>query len=371
MKKFRVVDEGDEMKEWQELLNYINEYVYMDEEEEIVIRYSAKAADAQRAYDNGLRFAGEGDHAKWMYDIALDCVRRMSLEDRGYIMKHLHTTEYHFGYAMGIRNKYIHPSKKHDYFEADGVSSSVMRRIFSLVSPIYDYRNERCVSFFDRHDVTQLIELYGDLYPQIINEFIAEVTSGRADSSELDDGDRFKQILRKELGQDEFIRIFKEAYIYFNEHEKQNKRDDWYWNTNFPGVKAILFPLEAKQIRALNQFNYFWHVESGAAKSIADCRKFIDENLGLRDDYADFMARCGWEVCSPYYNGTWGKLPLYSLDLNFSLKWKLEQQDIKTIGDLTQKAPEELLEIRDVTNDDVRMIQNSLAVWKEERNLLE
>lgn len=359
------------MKEWQELLDYINEYVYMEEEEAVVIRYSAKAVEAQRVYDNGLRFAGEGEHSKWMYDIALDCVRRMSLEDREYVAKHLYTTEYHMGYAMGIRNKYIHPSKKHDYFEADGVSSSVMRRIFSLVSSIYDYRNERCVRFFDSHDVNRLIEMYGDSYSQIIHEFIDGVMSGKPDNSGIDDRIRFKQILREELGRDEFVRIFKEAYIYFNEYEKQNKRDDWYWNTNFPGVKAILFPLEAKQIRALNQFNYFWYVESGAAKSITDCRKFIDENLGLRDDYADFMARCGWEACSPYYNGTWGKLPLYSLDLNFSLEWKLEQKDIKTIGDLSGKTQEELLEIRDVTSEDIMTICNALARWKEERNIME
>lgn len=358
------------MKEWKELLKYINEYVYMQEDEEIVIRYSARASEAQKAYDNGLQHAGEGEHAKWMYDIALDCVRRMSLEDREYVKKHLHTSEYHFGYAMGIRNTYIHPSKKHDYFEADGVSSSVMRRIFSLVSPFYDFRNERCVSFFESHDVSQLIEMYEDSCSEIISEVIEEVTSGKVASKEVDDRDYFKRALREKLGQDEFIRIFKEAYIYFNEKEKQNKRDDWYWNTNFPGVKAILFPLEAKQIRALNQFNYFWHIESGAAKSIADCRKFIDENLGLRDDYADFMARCGWEACSPYYNGTWGNLQLYSLDLDYSLRWKLEKQEIKTIGDLCKMKPEELLEIQDITSADVVKIQKALADWKNERNLI-
>ena len=135
-------------------------------------------------------------------------------------------------------------------------------------------------------------------------------------------------------------------------------------------MTAIPFPLEAKHIRALNQLNYFWHIESGAAKSIADCRKFIDENLGLRDDYADFMARCGWEACSPYYNGTGGNLQLYSLDLDYSLRWKLEKQEIKTIGDLCKKKPEEMLEIQDITSADVVKIQKALADWKNERNLI-
>lgn len=358
------------MKAWNELLEFIDEYVYMTEDEEIVIRYSEKADAAHRTYKNGLKLAGEDELSKWLYDIALDCVRKMSLEDREYVKKHLYTTEYHFGYAMGIRNTYIHPSKNHRYFEADGVSSSVMRRIFSNVSPFYDYRNARCVNFFESMKVNELINMYGDSYPEIVEKIINEVTSEGVPTAEIDDEQRFKENLKDVLGQDEFIRIFKEAYKYYNENEKQNKRDDWYWNVNFPGVKAILFPLEAKQIRALNQFNYFWYVESGAAKSIADCKKFIDENLGLRDDYAEFMARCGWEACSPYYNGTWGELALYTLDLNYSLKWKLEKQEIKTVGDLCSKTKEELLEIPQITDKEISEIESAVLNWLEERNLV-
>lgn len=203
------------------------------------------------------------------------------------------------GYAMGIRNTYIHPAQRHDCFEADDISTDIMQRIFSLLSRYYDFRNARCVKFFESYDVSRIIEMYGDSQAELINEFIEEVTSKKDSTDTIDDEALFKKKLRDELGQDEFIRIFKEAYTYYNEHEKQNKRDDWYWNVNFPGVKAILFPLEAKQIQALNQLNYFWYIESGVAKSIEDCRKFIDDNLGLRDDYADFMARCGWGACSP------------------------------------------------------------------------
>lgn len=360
---------GEKMKAWNELLKYINEYVYMQDDEAVVIRYSPNASAAYQAYEKGLALAGEDELSKWLYDIALDCVRRMSVEDREYVKSHLYTTEYHFGYAMGIRNTYIHPAKKHDYFEADGISSSVMRRIFSIVSPFYDYRNARCVNFFESMKVNELSGMYGNSHSQIIEEFIKEVTCEANSKIEVDDEQRFMKRLKDALGQEEFIRIFKEAYVYYNENEKKNDREDWYWNTNFPGVKAILFPLEAKQIRALRQFNYFWHIESGAAKSIADCKKFIDENLGLRDDYAEFMARCGWEACSPYYNGTWGKLALYTLDIPYSIKWKIEKEDIKTIGDLCNKTPEDLLAIQGITEDEVLTIQTALKSWLEERNL--
>lgn len=82
------------------------------------------------------------------------------------------------------------------------------------------------------------------------------------------------------------------------------------------------------------------------------------------------MARCGWEACSPYYNGTWGELQLYSLELSYSLRWKLEQQNIKTIGDLCKKTPEDLLEIQDLTSDDVMKIRTTLTKWMEERNIV-
>lgn len=67
------------MKAWNELLEFIDEYVYMTEDEEIVIRYSEKADAAHRTYKNGLKLAGEDELSKWLYDIALDCVRKMSL----------------------------------------------------------------------------------------------------------------------------------------------------------------------------------------------------------------------------------------------------------------------------------------------------
>lgn len=357
------------MKEWNELLEYIDEYVYMQEDEEIVIRYSAKAENAKRVYEKGLKLAGKEKYEKWLYDIALDCVRRLSQKDIEYVKKHLYSNEYHSGYSMEIRNMYVHPAKKHYYFLADHVSTSVMKRIFSLVSPFYDFRNKRCVNFFEDSDVDQLMELYGDSCGGIIDEFIREVTGKSIAEETVDDIGRFKTKLREALGQEEFVRLFKEVYEYYNEHEKQNNREDWYWNVHFPYVKAILFPLEANQIRALRQLNYFWHIERGDAKTLADCRKFIDENLGLRDDYADFMARCGWEICSPYYNGTWRDMKFYSLHLDYGLQRKLEQQNIETIGELCNKSPEDLLEQQLFTVEEVEEIEAVLTKWLEERNI--
>ena len=57
------------------------------------------------------------------------------------------------GILYGPENStcYIHPARKHLVLEADCVSSRVMKIIFSIVSPIYDYRGG--LDSFDNTDL--------------------------------------------------------------------------------------------------------------------------------------------------------------------------------------------------------------------------
>ena len=81
---------------------------------------------------------------------------------------------------------------------------------------------------------------------------------------------------------------------------KKRELDDWYWYINFPAVKAVLFPIEATQVYILLKIQFFFYIERGYLKSLDECRSFIDKHLGLSDEYADFMARCGWETCGHF-----------------------------------------------------------------------
>ena len=154
------------MKELQPLLGHIDSYINIDDEEEIVIRHTPCAAQAQKVYEDALRLiefkeSEEGDandddsddyknhfcDPKWEFDIALDCIRTMDDDDREYVRNHLQPSEYHFGYAMGIRNRYIHPSRKHQMFMPDRVSGRIMTIILSIVSPIYNFRNDVITGF--------------------------------------------------------------------------------------------------------------------------------------------------------------------------------------------------------------------------------
>ena len=89
------------------------------------------------------------ENSIWCFDIALDCISNMSGEDLSYISKHPQVTEYHFGYGMWIRNKYIHCSKRDDFMMADDISGEVLRDIFAIVIPYYDFNNRGLVGYLE------------------------------------------------------------------------------------------------------------------------------------------------------------------------------------------------------------------------------
>ena len=150
------------MRILHDLLEYIDEYFYLKDEEEIIIRYGERAALAKEIYDKAVSFVCEdcslpeqtqGDTSiqvyrrsakdKWFLDIAIDCVKKMSEEDKAEISKDLNPSDYHFGYGGWVRDEYIRHCQKHTYLDADDDSGYVIEMILSIVSPEYDYRDSR------------------------------------------------------------------------------------------------------------------------------------------------------------------------------------------------------------------------------------
>lgn len=160
--------------------------------------------------------------------------------------------------------------------------------------------------------------------------------------------------LRKALGPEEFIRIFAIAL------EDYEQNESWYWETNFPSCKAMLYPLEAKQANVLRKMGLFRSVGSRHLKSIEEYRCYIDENLGLRDDYADYMARCAWEVCNPLTNGKWREFNLYQLDLNYSVRNQIEKAGFNTLGDICKISYERLSRLPGVGKENADKIKSEL-----------
>ncbi len=85
------------------------------------------------------------------------------------------------GYALWIRNRYIHKAKKHFKGIADNVSSDVMETIFSILHPLYDYRKPRHVAYFSDNEYQELYEQYGESNPEVfeeVNNRLLEARSG-------------------------------------------------------------------------------------------------------------------------------------------------------------------------------------------------
>ena len=203
------------MQELYGLLEYINYYQYSKEDEEIKIIPSPYEEEAKKQYETALRAIGSGlrrrteddelflfggDSRKWHLDVAIDCVRQMDENDRTYVANHLQTTDYHFGYAMGIRNEYIHPAKKHHSFMADNDSTEIMKVIFSILHKGYSYRNPVCTKFFESFEYGRLSHKYGesakDLFAAVENRIFSEEDNLTAE----DALNQLKESLTKKYG---------------------------------------------------------------------------------------------------------------------------------------------------------------------------
>lgn len=186
------------MKEWQELLEYIDYYVYLDDEEGIVIKQGTESDKALAAYERGLSIlrkkddmecclgyysASYNETEKWEYDVALDSIRQVKPAYRKALCDSPHISDYYFGLAMWIRNTYIHPVKKFNPCDADNVSADIMYKIFSIVNPVYDYRNEQLVSYYNDNEMSKLGKMYRKCQPAVFDEIENKLVLGKYASS--------------------------------------------------------------------------------------------------------------------------------------------------------------------------------------------
>lgn len=128
--------------EWHSLLDYIDYYSYSKTDEKVQIQDGENKEKAEQAYNHIITtYELDKDlNDLWAFDIALDCVRTMSVEDREFISQHTETSLYHFGYAMEIRNNFVYGAygpKRHLVISADDLSSRVMQMIFAILNPDY------------------------------------------------------------------------------------------------------------------------------------------------------------------------------------------------------------------------------------------
>ena len=281
------------MQELHRLMEYINCYRYDKKEEEIVIVHSPYDEAAKEVYDKARRLCRQ-----WYLDMAIDCVREMSENDRDYILHHMNSIKYHHGYAMGIRNEYIHCSAKHFTLMPDDDSTQVMKVIFSIIHPYYNHRDKNCTDYFESFEYGFLSDDYGDDQREVF-EAVEEKLFAPDGGMTADDALKLlKGSLAAKLGKKEFKRIFTEFMKDYYENDWASADNDFHWKSRFP-MKARLFPLEVKQASCLKDMGLFDDVRLRKIRSQEQCKQYIDENLSLDENSALFMAECIWEACTP------------------------------------------------------------------------
>ena len=90
-----------------------------------------------------------------------------------------------------------------------------------------------------------MLERYGESQKGVFEKIYNKLADGRYSSSEEASNDLVIS-LRKRLGPDDFIKVFKQALEDYKTNESQHDRDDWNWDTNSPACKATLYPLQAR-----------------------------------------------------------------------------------------------------------------------------
>ena len=73
-------------------------------------------------------------HEEFMEKTALKVLKKLSREDKDFILKNPEPYIHHFGLGLLIRNKYIH-TKKLDFIclSPDDISSEIVEKIISLL----------------------------------------------------------------------------------------------------------------------------------------------------------------------------------------------------------------------------------------------
>ena len=114
------------------LLQYRSYYVYDFKHEAVLVEDGDEQTAAYNLYEKVAKSLEYED--KWALDIALDCVRNFTDEEIADIKKQGEIPDFHFGYGMYVRNKYVYKSKKHFVPMADDVSSDVEKYIYAILN---------------------------------------------------------------------------------------------------------------------------------------------------------------------------------------------------------------------------------------------
>lgn len=121
------------MANFNNLFRYRKYYEYDFDAEVVHIAQGEHHDEAKVAYVQAARQFFCDDQNRWALDIALDCVRNFKDEECSLILEKKEIFNYHFGYGMYVRNRYIYPAQLHFHLMPDHISSRVEEFIYAIM----------------------------------------------------------------------------------------------------------------------------------------------------------------------------------------------------------------------------------------------
>lgn len=352
------------MKEWQKLLDYIDDYIYLQSENKIIIRHGDTAQRAQEVYQYIINKYELQENEIWMFDVALDLIRKKQESDRINLKNDIGIYSiYRQNCYEQIRDTYFRKlivKAGRFSLETDRIEKKIqdiLHLIFTILCPNYDYRNIEIVKFYDSDEYGRLYQLYGMEYPsvfQVIDEQIC--VSDNNLTSEKAIG-QLKELICEQLGMIGFKRIVVEALA---EHRKEfnrnrSSRRDFMYILNESNVE-LLYPLTYKQLLCLERISLPYKINSFMIRSVQECQSYINDNLGLKEIYVDALAECMFWAYDPISTEEWKNMGLSSMIKSFIIVTFLEGKGINNLGQLASMNYKEILDIStiDFANEIVR-----------------
>lgn len=104
-------------------------------------------------------------------DIANDCIKNLSEEDKQYLIEHPDAGSYHRTYGLSIRNKYIYsyPGNLREKLSlrrvnADSMSSEILTMIISKLLPEFEFESNFCRRLYANPRFLELRKAYKERY---------------------------------------------------------------------------------------------------------------------------------------------------------------------------------------------------------------
>ena len=112
---------------------------------------------------------------KFVTEVAEDCIKNMTEEDKHYMRLHPCVIEYHFTYGMYIRNHYIYNqdfSKLNFICNPDNLSMKILEMIISKLIPEYKYGHSFYEILYNDKEFLDLREHYWNLHQKFPDDHI-------------------------------------------------------------------------------------------------------------------------------------------------------------------------------------------------------